>query len=166
MVLYRRNRIAGGTYFFTVTLRDRSSDILVQHVDLLRDAFRSVRTERPFTIDAIVLLPEHLHTVWTLPQGDSDYSRHWQAIKSRFTHSVRATDVSLIRDNRGEYLLWQRRFWEHTIRDEHDYAHHVDYCHWNPIKHDLVQYLADVPPVYPLWSISSRLDWGHSQTGI
>jgi putative transposase len=145
MVLYRRNRVAGGTYFFTVTLRNRSSDALVQHVDLLRDAFRSVRTERPFTIDAIVILPEHLHTIWTLPEGDADYSGRWRAIKSRFTHALRATGVSLISDNRGEYRLWQRRFWEHTIRDERDYAHQVAYCHWNPIKHDLVQRLADWP---------------------
>ena len=81
MVLYRRNRVAGGTYFFTVTVRDRSSDVLVRHVDLLRDAFRSVRAERPFTIDAIVILPEHLHTVWTLPEDDADYSGRWRAIK-------------------------------------------------------------------------------------
>ncbi len=145
MVLYRRNRVAGGTYFFTVTLRNRSSDTLVQHVDLLRDAFRSVRTERPFTIDAIVILPEHLHTIWTLPEGDADYSGRWRAIKSRFAHALRTTGVSLTRDNRGEYRLWQRRFWEHTIRDERDYAHHVAYCHWNPVKHGLVQRLADWP---------------------
>ena len=100
MVFYRRNRVAGGTYFFTVTLRNRSSDTLVQHVDLLRDAFRSVRTERPFTIDAIVILPEHLHTILTLPEGDADYSGRWRAIKSRFTHAYRATGVSLNCDNR------------------------------------------------------------------
>jgi putative transposase len=88
MVLYRRNRVAGGTYFFTVTLRDRSSDVLVRHVGLLRDAFRSVRTERPFTIDAIVILPDHLHAMWTLPEGDADYSGRWRAIKSRFTRDT------------------------------------------------------------------------------
>lgn len=145
MVHYRRNRIAGGTYFFTVTLRDRSSDVLVRHVDLLRNAFRSVRAERPFMINAIVILPDHLHTIFTLPDGDADYSGRWRAIKSRFTHSILATGVSLIRDNRGEYQLWQRRFWEHTIRDERDYANHVDYCHWNPVKHGLVQHLTDWP---------------------
>ena len=103
MVLYWRNSVAGGTYFFTVTLRNRSSDVLVQHVDLLRDAFRSVRTERPFTIGAIVILPEHLHTIWTFPEGDANYSGRWRAIKSRFTRALGATGVSLIRDNRGEY---------------------------------------------------------------
>ena len=112
MVLYRRNRVAGGTYFFTVTLRDRSSDILVRHVRPLRDAFRLVRAQRPFTIDAIVILPDHLHTVWTLPDGDADYSGRWRAIKSHFTHELRATGEPLIRDNRGEYRLWQRRFWD------------------------------------------------------
>lgn len=101
-MLYRRNCVAGGTYFFTVTLRNRSSDTLVQHVDLLLHAFRSVQTERPFTIDAIVILPEHLHTIWTLPEDDADYSGRWRAIKSRFTYALRATGVSLIRDNRGE----------------------------------------------------------------
>ncbi|MEQ1636227.1 MAG: transposase [Methylococcales bacterium] len=145
MVSYRRNRVAGGTYFFTVTLRNRSSDLLVRHVDLLRVAFRNVRTDRPFTIDAIVILPDHLHTIWTLPEDDTDYSGRWRAIKSCFTHSLRATGISFNRDNRGEYQLWQRRFWEHTIRDERDYAHHVDYCHWNPIKHGLVQHLSDWP---------------------
>jgi putative transposase len=70
MVLYRRNRIAGGTYFFTVALRNRSADLLVRNIAVLRDAFRNVRTERPFSIDAMVVLPDHLHTIWTLPEGD------------------------------------------------------------------------------------------------
>ena len=107
MVLYRRNRIAGGTYFFTVTLRNRSSVILVRNVGLLRDAFRVVRRERPFNIDAIVILPEHLHTIWTMPDGDSDYSGRWRAIKSHFTRKLIATGMPLSRDGRGEYRLWQ-----------------------------------------------------------
>lgn len=145
MVLYRRNRVPGASYFFTVTLRDRRSDVLVRHVDLLRAAFRSIRAERPFIIDAIVILPDHLHTVWTLPEGDADYSGRWRAIKSGFTHALRASGVVVTVDHRGEYRLWQRRFWEHTIRDESDYAHHVDYCHWNPIKHGYVQQLSQWP---------------------
>lgn len=145
MVLYRRNRVAGGTYFFTVTLRDRSSDLLVRHVDLLREAFRLVHNIRPFTIDAIVILPEHCHALWTLPEGDTDYSGRWRAIKSHFTRHLRTAGVRLIRDNRGEYQLWQRRFWEHTIRDERDYRHHVDYIHYNPVKHGLVEQAADWP---------------------
>jgi len=107
MVLYRRNRVAGGTYFFTVTLRDRSSDMLVRHVDLLREAFRSVHDPRPFTVDAIVILPEHLHALWTLLEGDSDYSGRWRAIKSHFTRHLHAAGVPLLRDNRDEYQLWQ-----------------------------------------------------------
>jgi putative transposase len=110
MVLYRRNRVAGGTYFFTVTLRDRSSDVLVRHVGLLRDAFRKVRVERPFTIDAIVILPEHLHAVWALPDGDADYSGRWRAIRSRFTRELRVSGIPLTHDDRGEYRLCQRQF--------------------------------------------------------
>ncbi|MDO9271229.1 MAG: hypothetical protein Q7T96_19155 [Methylobacter sp.] len=107
MVLYRRNRITGGTYFFTVTLRDCSSDVLVRHVGLLRNAFRTVRAERPFTIDAIVILPDHLHAVWTLPDGDADYSWRWRAIKSNFTYELRLSGMPLTPDKRGEYRLWQ-----------------------------------------------------------
>ncbi len=145
MVMYRRNRVEGGTYFFTVTLRDRSSDRLVRHVELLRNAFRALRAQRPFTIDAIVILPDHLHTIWTLPDGDADYSGRWKVIKSRFTHELHASGVPLTRDNRGEYHLWQRRFWEHTIRDDRDYARHVEYIHFNPVKHGYVQQVADWP---------------------
>ncbi|MDP1774677.1 MAG: transposase [Methylobacter sp.] len=95
-----------GTYFFTVTLRDRCSDVLVRHVGLLRNAFRTtVRTERPFTIDAIVILPDHLHAVWTLPDGDADYSGRWRAIKSNFTHELRLSGMPLTPDKRDEYLL-------------------------------------------------------------
>jgi putative transposase len=137
MVLYRRNRVAGGTYFFTVTLRDRRSNVLVQHIGLLREAFRSIRTKRPFTIDAIVILPDHLHTIWTLPEGDTDYSGRWRAIKSRFSHHLNKAGVPLKRDPREEYQLWQRRFWEHTLRNDNDFNRHVDYIHWNPVKHGL-----------------------------
>jgi len=145
MVLYRCNRVAGGTYFFTVTLRDRSSNVLVRDIDLLRAAFRKVATEQPFTINAIVILSDHLHTVWTLPDGDADYSKRWWAIKSHFTRSLLASGLSLSADHRGEYRLWQRRFWEHTIRDDSDFQKHVDYIHWNPVKHKLVQHVADWP---------------------
>jgi putative transposase len=145
MVLYRRNRVAGGTYFFTVTLRDRTSDVLVRHVDLLRDAFRSTRAERPFTVDAIVVLPDHLHALWTLPEDDADYSGRWRAIKARFTHNLRDMGFAVSRDDRGEYRLWQRRFWEHTIRDDLNFQRHADYIHWNPVKHGWVSHPADWP---------------------
>ncbi|MBD9354540.1 transposase [Methylomonas sp. EbA] len=93
----------------------------MQHVALLRHAFRTVRAERSFTMDAIVILPDHLHRVWTLPEGDANYSGRWRAIKSEFTRQLRATGMPLNRDHRGEHRLWQWRFWEHTIRDERDY---------------------------------------------
>lgn len=173
MVLYRRNRVPGGTYFFTVTLLDRSSDLLVRQVDLLRAAFRSVRTERTFTIDAMVVLPDHLHTVWTLPEGDVDYSGRWRAIKSHFTHACRVRGAELTPDRRGEYRLWQRRFWEHTIRDETDLQRHVDYIHYNPVKHGHVLQVMDWPyssfhryvksDIYPVhWAGTkdiAELDW-------
>jgi len=163
MVYYRRNRIPGGTFFFTVTLADRRSQMLVEHITLLRGAFRRVRRERPFQIDAVVVLPDHFHTIWTLPEDDGDYPGRWRAIKSRFTRAVRERDVPLISNAKGEYNLWQCRYWEHTIRDEDDLQRHVDYIHYNPVKHGLVKRVAD-------WPFSSfhryvrlgwlSLDWG------
>ena len=145
MVLYRRNRVPGGTYFFTVTLRDCSSRRLVHHIDSLRQAFRSILIEQPFQLDAIVVLPDHLHAMWTLPDGDADYASRWRALKSRFTHALQTQGVSLQCDARGEYRLWQRRYWEHTIRDATDRQRHVDYIHYNPVKHGLVKRVADWP---------------------
>jgi putative transposase len=145
MVFYRRNRVASGTYFFTVTLRDRRSDALVRHAGLLRESFRAVRSKRPFTIDAVVILPDHLHTIWTLPKGDADYSGRWRAIKSHFSQYLTKTGFPLNQNKRGEYDLWQRRFWEHTIRDDDDFTRHVDYIHWNPVKHGLVERVSEWP---------------------
>jgi len=145
MVRYRRNFVQGGTYFFTVTLADRTSSALVQHVSALRTAFRIARHERPFTIEAIVILPEHLHTIWTLPSGDSDFSGRWRRIKANFTHRLIATGVPVTRHRNGEYALWQRRFWEHTIRNEIDFERHVDYVHFNPVKHLLVSRVREWP---------------------
>jgi putative transposase len=138
MVRYRRNFVPGGTYFFTVTLADRTSSALIHHRGALRTAFRVARHERPFTIEAIVILPEHLHTVWTLPPGDADFSGRWRRIKAYFTHRLVASGVVIKRHRSGEYALWQRRFWEHTIRNEIDFERHVDYVHFNPVKHKLV----------------------------
>ncbi len=145
MVHYRRNRVAGGSYFFTVTLQDRQSRLLTDHIDLLRTAFRITRHRRPFVIDAIVILPEHLHTVWTLPPGDADYSGRWRSIKGRFTREVRKAGTRLPRHASGEHALWQRRFWEHTIRDDRDLERHVEYIHYNPVKHGHVSTVADWP---------------------
>jgi putative transposase len=145
MVQYRRNFIPGGTFFFTVTLADRRSSALVEQIDILREAFRIAQHERPFSFDAVVILPEHLHAVMTFPPGDSDFSGRWRRIKSHFTRRVVGSGVQIARDRRGEYQLWQRRFWEHTVRDERDFASHIDYIHYNPVKHALVAQVADWP---------------------
>ncbi len=136
MVAYRRNFIPGGCYFFTVTLLDRSSSLLVDRIDDLREAMRSVRAERPFTMDAVVVLPDHLHCIWTLPPGDVDYSLRWREIKSRFSRRVPlAENRTTGHKNKAERGIWQRRFWEHTLRDPLDVERHVDYIHYNPVKH-------------------------------
>lgn len=139
MTRYRRARIAGGSYFFTVALADRRSCALVEEVALLREVYGRVARERPFRTEAIVILPDHLHAVWTLPEGDSDYSTRWKGIKAGFSRECRAVGrerPSLAR--KGERGVWQRRFWEHAIRDEADFAAHVEYCRINPVKHGLV----------------------------
>lgn len=145
MVRYRRNFVPGGTFFFTVTLRDRRSSTLIDNIASLRGAFRTTRGERPFAVDAIVILPDHLHTVMTLPNEDSDFSGRWRRIKSLFTRNVVARGATIECNPRGEYVLWQRRFWEHTIRDETDLERHVDYIHYNPVKHGFVSRVADWP---------------------
>jgi putative transposase len=145
MVGYRRNFVPGGTYFFTVTLVDRNSKILVDRIDLLRGAFRVTRRERPFVIDAIVILPDHLHAIFSLPPGDSDFPGRWRRIKGHFSSALIESSTELKRRPNGDLALWQRRFWEHTIRDENDFARHVDYIHFNPVKHGLVQRVRDWP---------------------
>ena len=146
MVDYRRNRVPGGTYFFTVNLLDRRSCLLVEQVDLLREVVRAVKRRRPFQIDAWVVLPDHLHAVWTLPEGDADYSGRWRSIKIAFAKGLPKTERrSAVRRSRGVRGIWQRRFWEHTIRDDADYSAHVDYVHVNPLKHGLVERLAEWP---------------------
>jgi putative transposase len=168
MVHYRRNRIEGASYFFTATLRDRRSDVLLRHVSALRAAFRAARDVRPFSIDAIVVLPEHLHTIWTLPADDHDYPARWKAVKSGFTRAVREAGEPLQCSSKGEYDLWQRRYWEHTLRDGEDVARHIDYIHFNPVKHGLVQKVVDWPHssfhryvergVYPVdWGLAASL---------
>jgi putative transposase len=142
-VYYRRDFTPGGTYFFTVVTAERRP-LLAEPmtVTLLRGAFRTVLTHHPFRIDAIVVLPDHLHTIWTLPEGDSDYSRRWNRIKSLFTAGCPAhlrSVPSATRISRREQAVWQRRFWEHRSRDDADFNHHVSYIHWNPVKHGLVQ---------------------------
>lgn len=146
MVAYRRNFIPGGSYFFTVTLLDRSSTLLVDRIDDLREAMRSVRAERPFTMDAVVVLPDHLHCIWTLPLDDADYSMRWREIKSRFSRRVPVDEnLTVGRKNKAERGIWQRRFWEHTLRDPLDVERHVDYIHYNPVKHGYVRCVVEWP---------------------
>jgi len=145
MVRYRRNFVPGGTYFFTVTLADRRSRALTEHIAALRHAVRRTRSSQPFSIDAIVVLPEHLHVVMTLPEGDADYPNRWRLIKRRFTDGVRKSGVQVSRAPHDAVALWQRRYWEHTIRDEKNFERHVDYIHFNPMKHHLVARVRDWP---------------------
>ena len=145
MVHYRRNRIPGGSYFFTVALHNRRSHVLTEQINFLRKAFRQTQSRQPFSIDAIVILPEHLHTIWTLPPGDADYSGRWRALKGGFTRALHRAGIPVPHHASGEYALWQGRFWEHTLRDERDRQHHVDYIHYNPVKHGYVSAVADWP---------------------
>ncbi len=143
---YRRAKVPGATYFFTVVLAERSRRTLVEHIGLLRQAIRSTRRERPFRIDAMVVLPDHLRAVWTLPEGDADFPARWRLIKARFSRGLPADDwISVSREIKRERGIWQRRYWEHRIRDDGDYRRHVKYCHFNPVKHGLVARVRDWP---------------------
>ena len=145
MVRYRRNFVAGGTFFLTATLADRRSKILTEHVGALRSAIMRTRRGLPFVTDAIVVLPDHLHIIVSLPAGDADFPSRLSLIKRRFTAAVLQAGVAVARHNNGELILWQRRFWEHTIRDDRDFERHVDYIHFNPVKHGLVGRVRDWP---------------------
>ncbi len=143
---YRRNRVEGGAYFFTVNLNDRGSDLLVAEIGALRGAVRAARARQPFHIDAWVVLPDHMHCLWTLPPGDSDFPLRWQTIKALFSRAVAKPEerrASLVR--KRESGIWQRRYWEHTIRDDADYAAHMDYIHFNPVRHGLAAHPAEWP---------------------
>ena len=148
---YRRDRTEGGTYFFTVVTYDRERILCMpDNVSLLKDALKHVMQQYPFKIDAFVLLPEHLHCIWTLPDGDRDFSKRWRLIKSYFSkrcHRQYRKTPSLSRQKKKEQAVWQRRFWEHQIGSEADFARHVEYIHFNPVKHGLVE---------------APKDWAHS----
>jgi len=134
---YRRARVPGGSYFFTLVAHYRRPVLTGENVRAaLRAAVHAVREEHPFDVEAWVLLPDHLHCLWRLPEGDADYSLSWAKIKRLTRHHV---GISA-----GE-KLWQPRYWEHCIRDDNDYARHTDYIHWNPVKHGLVRCAANWP---------------------
>lgn len=131
--------------FFTVALSDRRSRLLLTEIAALREAARITRTERPFQIDAWVVLPDHLHCIWTLPEGDADYSTRWRLIKARFSRGLPVGPRRPSLEARQERGIWQRRFWERHIRNEADFAVHLQYCWINPVKHRLVEKPEDWP---------------------
>jgi putative transposase len=151
MSRYRRAAATGSSYFFTVAAYRRQpilSDEAIRNA--LRTAIETVRMARPFVIDAWVLLPDHLHCVWTLPDGDADFPTRWMLIKRAVSLACRenyrrADWVTSSKLKHRESTIWQRRFWEHQIRDENDFARHVDYIHFNPVKHGHVQQAEDWP---------------------
>jgi putative transposase len=133
--------LKGGHYFFTVNLQDRQSQLLTQHIEILRDVTRKVKQNYPFDIEAIVILPEHLHAMWHLPEGDQNYPMRWMLIKSGFSRQVPINEViSTSRLKKRERGIWQRRYWEHTISNERDWLQHIEYIHNNPVKHGYVNH--------------------------
>ncbi|MBN9886884.1 REP-associated tyrosine transposase [Salipiger abyssi] len=181
MSLYRRPNITGATVFFTVCLAQRGGALLIDEIEVLRDAVKVTRARRPFGIDAWVVLPDHMHAVWTLPGDDSKYYDRWGAIKARFskfvrlkaartdestarpTHNALADELERLRVARSpskigkqDAGIWQRRFWEHHIRSEADYAAHVRYCLTNPVKHGLVE----TPEAWPYSSVHREIREG------
>jgi len=166
---YRRSNISGGSYFLTLVTHNRHPLFHnSQNIDLLRNAFRQVKEKHPFTIDAIVILPDHLHCVLTFPDGDANYPQWIRMIKGNFSRSLPSGLSPRVasRSAKGEREVWQRRYWEHLIRDETDFERHVDYIHYNPVKHGL----AKVPKDWP-WSsfhdyVSKGIfpaDWGANE---
>jgi putative transposase len=163
---YRRVFVPGGCWFFTVNLQDRRQTLLIDYIASLREAIARTREKYPFEIDAFVVLPNHMHAIWTLPPGDADFPIRWRLIKGAFAKSVpkqeRLTAVQQARNERG---IWQRRFWEHLIRDETDYGRHVEYCYINPVKHGLATRVRDWPHSSfhrdGTGNRSARLGWGY-----
>jgi putative transposase len=169
MTNWRRAQVPGGTFFFTLVTEDRASILTTPLArSVLREVTLECRRRWPFDIEAVVLMPDHLHTVWRMPEGDSDYSKRWGWLKKEFTKRWLAgggteRPVSKSRGGNRRHGVWQRRFWEHVIRDELDLGRHLDYVHYNPVKHGLVERVIDWP-----WSSFHRFvhegryppDWG------
>ncbi|NOT71162.1 MAG: transposase [Hyphomicrobium sp.] len=143
---YRRVFIPGGTWFFTLNLLERRTKLLTENVTALRHAIFWTKRRMPFRIDALVILPDHLHMVITLPPDDADYPTRIRLIKARFSKSLPKTErLNAVREKKGERGIWQRRYWEHYIRDERDYRNHVAYCYYNPVKHGHAARIKDWP---------------------
>jgi putative transposase len=146
---YRRAQIEGGTYFFTVVTFNRRKVLgETENIELLRLVVEKVKIDHPFTIDAMVVMPDHIHSVWTLPSGDRDFPMRWNLIKREFSRQCPdwyKAPLTLSRQKKGEQAVWQRRYWEHQIRDDKDFNQHVDYIHYNPVKHGYVKVPGDWP---------------------
>lgn len=138
MSSYLRPCVPGAAIFFTVALADRRSDLLLREIDRLRRAVRDTKADHPFHIAAWVVLPDHLHCIWQLPDGDADYPTRWRLIKSRFSRGLPVGDRRASHLARRERGIWQRRYWEHHLRTETDFLAHLRYCWLNPVKHGLV----------------------------
>jgi len=137
---YRRANIKGASYFFTVNLANRKSTLLVDKIDALRQSIQTVKQRHSFKIDAMVVMPDHLHALITLPVGDNDYATRWKLIKAGFSRKIpKGEHVNPSRASKRERGIWQRRYWEHLIRDDNDYQAHINYIHYNPVKHGYVQ---------------------------
>ena len=144
---YRRVWHPGGTYFFTVNLLQRKgNDLLIRHIQPLKESIKTVKANHPFQIHGWVVLPEHMHCLVELPENDNDYATRIRLIKIGFSKAIPKTERrSAIRIKRGERGVWQRRYWEHLVRDEADFQAHLNYVHYNPVKHGLVKQVKDWP---------------------
>jgi putative transposase len=147
MTEYRRFYIPESTWFFTVNLAERkNNNLLIDNIDLLRDAFKYVKQQKPFHMNAVVIMSDHLHCIWSLPLNDADFSIRWNLLKGRFSRGIPPNErISTSRETRRERGIWQRRFWAHLIENQDDFNRHVDYIHWNPVKHGKVNKVVDWP---------------------
>jgi putative transposase len=138
-------RAKGSVFFFTVVLAERPSNLLLDEIDRIRKIYRTVQQRHPFETTAICVLPDHIHALWELPEDDADFSARWRLIKSSFSRGLDPQLRSASKIVKREKGIWQRRYWEHTIRDETDFQRHIDYIHFNPVKHGYVTRVVDWP---------------------
>ena len=167
MINYRRFYIPGATWFFAVNLvKRKNNNLLVDQIDLLREAFHYVKKRKPYTMNAVVIMPDHLHCIWTLLEGDTDFSVRWSLLKAYFSRAIpKDENISKSRLTRRERGIWQRRFWAHLLTDQEDFSNHLDYIHWNPVKHGCIKQVIE-------WPYSSfhryvadgyyPINWGHA----
>ena len=136
---YRRLTTKGACYFFTLNLQNRQQTLLTDHIDTLRNTINKVKHNHPFKLDALVILPEHLHILITLPRDDNNYAKRIMLIKTSFSRQLpKEENISKSRKSKRKRGIWQRRYWEHQIRNDEDYENHINYIHYNPVKHGYV----------------------------